>query len=142
MDKKGVVESLTLMSSLWNNYKPPTAEEEINLTVSTWLAMLSKVATQTVHQAIMGLAAEGRQFAPQVGEIYKAIKDKATETKLLASGLHNSATELRDSRREIISLYAKRGKLTPSEAIAARMTSAEWEEQALTKGEFHGLYKQ
>ena len=76
MTEPEVKSTLYLLSTLWNNYKPPQEEVAIATTAAAWLQFFENVPTAEVTRAIMEYAAEGQQFAPQVGQIYKAVKDR------------------------------------------------------------------
>ena len=53
----------------------PQTEEELSLTADVWLNFFGRVQAQEVTKTIMAIAAEGAEFAPQVGQIYSRLKN-------------------------------------------------------------------
>jgi hypothetical protein len=125
MDKQGVIKAIALLGTLWTNYKPPEASD-VDPMVETWLRLFGTVNTDTVHKTILKMSAEGRQFPPQVGEIYKAIKDQHDQ-KLLSAPTENAATKLRDYRKPIDAEYKAKGLYPYHEAREHGVSSEEWE---------------
>jgi hypothetical protein len=125
MDEQGVKESLILLGTLWQNYKPPQETKEIEATHNAWLGFFRNVPTPEVHKAIMKLASDGREFAPNVGQIYAEIKDQ--RVKALPAPIENAATKLRDYRKPIDEAYRSKGLYPYHEAREHGISSGEWE---------------
>lgn len=70
---------ISLMGLLWTSYKPPKEEKELEALVNTWLAFFKGVDVSEVTHAIHATAAEGGEFAPQIGQIYNTVKGKRKE---------------------------------------------------------------
>lgn len=64
-----------LMSNLWTSYRPPQSELELKSAISAWIPFFGSIPEKRVTRAILEIAAEGGEFAPQIGQIYKHIKD-------------------------------------------------------------------
>ena len=77
---------ISLMTLLWNNYKPPANDAEFDALVNAWLVFFSGVDVSEVTHAIHAIAAEGGDFAPQLGQIYKAVKDAHTPKRAAPRG--------------------------------------------------------
>ena len=84
MTKSETLGCISLMTLLWTNYKPPANNAECDALVKTWLTFFANVPASEVTRAIHAIAAEGGEFAPQLGQIYKAVKE-ARQEKLTAS---------------------------------------------------------
>ena len=63
-----------LMSQLWSNYKPPATEVEISALTNVWMRFFGNAPSEKITNVIMAIAAEGGEFAPQVGQIYSRYK--------------------------------------------------------------------
>jgi hypothetical protein len=74
-----VKEAMYLLGVLWNNYKPPQTQEAVAVAVNVWMQFFSAVPADEVTAAIMEFAASGGSFAPQVGQIYDAVKQAREE---------------------------------------------------------------
>lgn len=83
MQRADVTKCLYLLGSLWNNYKPIEDPIAAEIETTAWLGLLGNVKYETVQNIILEIASEGGKFAPQVGEIYKRLKDKRDEKKQL-----------------------------------------------------------
>ncbi len=79
MTELEVKEAMYLLGVLWNNYKPPQTREAVGIAVAVWLDFFSRVPAAEVTAAIMEFAASGCSFAPQVGQIYEAVKSSREE---------------------------------------------------------------
>lgn len=67
------------MSQLWTNYKAPQTDDEMTLTTGTWLQFFGNAPFTEVSRTINEIAAEGNEFAPQIGQIYARLKAKKVE---------------------------------------------------------------
>ena len=132
MDRQGVKESLVLMGTLWQNYKPPQEAKEIEATYNAWLGFFGNIPAPEVHKAIMKLASDGREFAPNVGQIYAELKNQ--KVKALPAPTENAATRLRDYRKRIDAEYRAKGLYPYHEAIERGVSSEEWERMVIQGG--------
>lgn len=67
------------MQTLWTSYKAPQTEQELQLTVGTWLQFFESASFAEVSKTINEIASEGGEFAPQIGQIYSRLKAKRVE---------------------------------------------------------------
>jgi hypothetical protein len=109
MDREETRFCLTLAASLWTNFKLPQTERDVELTVDIWQQFFSSIPLNDVSRAIMEISAEGTEFAPQVGQIYKRVADKKRGAKaaLTADNANNAAF------LDNIAAYAKLTGKTP-----------------------------
>ena len=56
----------------------PETPEDIKVLTGIWLQFFGTIPQSIVTQTIMAIAAEGGEFAPQVGQIYERIKASNT----------------------------------------------------------------
>ncbi len=127
MDEQGIKKAFILMGTLWSNYKPPQDPKEIKATLETWLGFFRNIPEEEVHSTIMKMAAEGREFSPNVGQIYAAIKSHREKIKELPARTENAATRLRDYRKPIDEAYRSKGLYPYHEAGEHGISSGEWE---------------
>ena len=130
MTREEVSGCLALMGTLWNSYKPPQNAADVSAIVNTWLRFFSSVPVDEVTHAIFTLSADGREFAPQVGEIYKAVKD-ARGTAVLASP---DVQKLDRWYREHCEAFAAVGVPTAVEALRRGISHADWCKMANAAG--------
>lgn len=67
------------MQTLWTSYKAPQTEQELQLAVGTWLQFFGNTPFPEVSRTINEIAADGNEFAPQIGQIYARLKAKRVE---------------------------------------------------------------
>ena len=67
------------MQTLWTSYKAPQTEQELQLAVGTWLQFFGNTPFAEVSRTINEIAADGNEFAPQIGQIYARLKSKKVE---------------------------------------------------------------
>jgi hypothetical protein len=114
------------MGSYWTNYHVPSTNSEIAITVEAWMSLLGKIPDAEVHTEIARQASEGREFAPNVGQIYAAIKERRVKA------LPKPKTKEQAEYEAYVQKYHKRGLPTLSEFIEQGHTTGEW--LALTGG--------
>lgn len=85
MNRQEAKACILQMSQLWTNYKAPQDNEEMILAVGTWLQFFGNAAYAEVSRTISEIAAEGGEFAPQIGQIYARFKAKRVERLQAAS---------------------------------------------------------
>ena len=78
------------MAQLWTNTRTPQTDDEMTLAVGTWLQFFSNVPFAVVSRAINEIAAEGGEFAPQIGQIYARVKAGKTERLKATSEIENA----------------------------------------------------
>ena len=79
MQSAEVKACLLQMQTLWTSYKAPQTEQELQLAVGTWLQFFGNTPFAEVSRTINEIAAEGNEFAPQIGQIYARVKAKRVE---------------------------------------------------------------
>jgi len=84
MKKTDVIKALTLMASYWNNFKMPSSERDVDVAAEAWLMLLGSVSADEVNREIAKQAASGREFTPNVGQIYAGIKSAREAKQLIA----------------------------------------------------------
>lgn len=83
MNRAEVKKCIYLLASLWTNYKPPQDEMMLQVQTEAWLTLFGNVPATEVQNTIMSIAAEGCEFAPQIGQIYARLKNQREERKAL-----------------------------------------------------------
>ena len=78
MNQAETMECLSLMGNLWSSFRVPETPEDIQVLTGIWLQFFGTIPQSIVSQTIMEIAAEGGEFAPQVGQIYERIKASNT----------------------------------------------------------------
>lgn len=78
MNELETKQCISLMGTLWSNYKAPQNEAELQTLTGIWQQFFGNLSQSEVTRTIMGMAAEGPEFAPQIGEIYKRLKGNRT----------------------------------------------------------------
>ncbi len=129
MDEQGVIKSLTLISAYWASAKVPTTPDEIKIAIEAWMTLLGKVPNDEVLQEIAKLSASGREFAPAVGQIYLAIKEKRDKRRALPS-----MDKTERLIQEITEAYHNAGLPTPSEAKNKRISFSEFQKMIEAAG--------
>ena len=76
MNELETKQCISLMGTLWSSYKAPQNDTELQTLTGIWQQFFGGVAQNEVTRTIMELAAEGPEFAPQVGQIYQRLKSK------------------------------------------------------------------
>ena len=130
MTRADVSGCLALMATLWTSYKPPQSAVDVSAIVNTWLRFFSAVPVDEVTHAIFALSAEGREFAPQVGEIYKALKDQRGSAVLARPDVQ----KLDRWYREHCERFKAAGVPTAVEALQQGINHAEWCDMANAAG--------
>ena len=69
---------LSLMGLLWTSYKPPQSETDMAAAIAVWTEYFGNIPCDEVAATIKAMAAEGGEFAPQIGQIYARIKENHT----------------------------------------------------------------
>lgn len=121
MNQEGILKALALLGVYWTTYKCPSKKEDIDLTISAWAAMFSKVPNEVVFNEITQIAAEGREFAPTPGQIYAGIKARHEGQKVLPC-----SSPLLEAYEAYANKYHSRGLPTMGEYYKQGHTSAEW----------------
>lgn len=78
MNELETKQCISLMGVLWSNYKAPQTEAELQFLTGIWRHFFGGVSQAEVQRTIEEMAAEGPEFAPQIGEIYDRLKSKRT----------------------------------------------------------------
>lgn len=82
MNKAEAKKCIYLLASLWTNYKPPQDELTLETQTTAWISMFGSVQFADVQNTILSIAAEGVEFAPQIGQVYARLKERRLEKKL------------------------------------------------------------
>lgn len=122
MDRDGIKKAITLLGSYWQNFRVPTEQKEIDITVEAWGTLLGKIPNEEVFTEIARLASEGREFAPNVGQIYAAVKERRGQQKALPAG---KTPELEMYEAYVERLHS-RGLPTLREYTDQGHTTGEW----------------
>jgi hypothetical protein len=120
MDRDGIKKSFLLLGSYWPNFKMPTDQADVDISVEAWLTLLGKVPNEDVFQEIARLSASGREFAPNVGQIYAAIKER--RTKALPEGKSEDAR----AYEAYVEKFHSQGLPTLREYADQGHTTGEW----------------
>ena len=128
MTEKEVRQTLYLLGTLWSNYKPPQEAVGIETATATWLEFFRAVPAEEVTRAIMEHSAAGAEFAPQVGQIYKSVKDR--RAALPASNVDPEFRKQYDWIMQRRQICHDAGVLTLTEAMERGQTVAQWMEAA------------
>lgn len=81
-DAKGII---FLMGSLWTNYRMPQGPEDEAPLVAAWCGLFRSIPRDEVEKAVYSLAAEGRDFPPQIGQVYARVRARREETRALTA---------------------------------------------------------
>lgn len=121
MDSVGVIKALALIGSYWPNAKIPTTDGDVKIAVEAWMTLLKTVPNEEVLTEIARIASEGRGFAPNVGQIYAAVKAGREERKAFPS--NNPIMRMYEAYAE---RYHSHGRPTMGEYFEQGHTTAEW----------------
>lgn len=119
---------LSLMGLLWTSYKPPQSETDMAAAIAVWTEYFGNIPCDEVATTIKSMAAEGTEFAPQIGQIYARIKENHTP-KL--KGIDNPFVQLAFTA-------AKMEDLDPPEATDLATVRAWWRNVYKLGGTHHG----
>lgn len=119
---------LSLMGLLWTSYKPPQSETDMAAAIAVWTEYFGNIPCDEVATTIKSMAAEGGEFAPQIGQIYARIKENHTP-KL--KGIDNPFIQLAFTA-------AKMENLEPPAAADLQTVRAWWRDVYGLRRNHHG----
>lgn len=102
MKKTEVVKLITVTATLWPTFRGPQTDDEMDLAVETWRAVLDDVPPDLAVAAVHALATSGREFAPPVGVIrQKAVQLVAAAIGQMAPSVDEAWAEVRQKASEL-----------------------------------------
>lgn len=99
-----------LCDEVWPHSEREVDDERMALRILVWGEALASVTAAEAKQAVLSLAAEGREFAPSVGMIRK----RALELRQQISGAGGPPSGA-EAWAEILTLIQRRGYMSPPE---------------------------